>query len=107
MLTECKILVPVKRDSAVPSNPGEKHQDLSWSSFELALTEAFGGYTVGGGVFGARKGDSGKIVHDKFGVYYVAVEDYFKLRRILVDACHTFGQQYIYVSAAGRVELVC
>jgi hypothetical protein len=100
-------LIPICRDPNL--GDGKSHRKKVWVWLEDELV-AFGGATRAPHLYQGwyLDADTGEQVHDRSRKYFVAlprarVEE---LRTLLRKACREFCQKCIYLSVAGRVELV-
>lgn len=108
-LVECSFLIPVLRNS-----DQQPHQPVDWRNFQnellsLSPDKAFTGPETAL-VFRKKKKVPGKWkeIDDESRKYTVAipVKQLKGLRKVLCAQCDRFDQESIYLSVAGKVELI-
>jgi hypothetical protein len=106
-LYECSFLIPIRRDRIL--SDGKPHPRNAWAWLNDRLS-AFGGATRATELYEGWYIDpqTGDQVKDRSRKYFVAVPRarVDEVRGLLREACGQFRQKCIYLSVAGRVELV-
>jgi len=107
-LLEASFLIPTVRDAQL--SDGTPHDAESWEWLDDRLYDAFGGRTIGPGLYSGfyRDPDTQQRVADESRKFTVAIsEDGLNLlRATLRNACIQFQQKMIYLSVGGLVEFV-
>lgn len=107
--TECTFLIPIHRDENF--SDGQLHDAAEWDWLKEQMWKLFNTPgTLAPGLYegGYIDPDMGERVLDQSRKFFVAVpeRDVRKVQRMLMQACKVFGQKCIYLSVAGKVELV-
>ena len=107
-LLECSFLVPVRRDKEI--SDGKLHPEKRWKWLNEELFALVGGRTLAPGYYQGLwlNPKTGAPVSDESRRFIVAVprKRLNEFRQLLVRACVVFHQQAIYLSVAGKVELI-
>jgi hypothetical protein len=106
-LVEYSFFIPVCRDKEI--SDGAPHQLEIWDRFANGLFEHLGGWTQAPGLYASMwKSPQGTPIPDQSYRFIIALrtEQLDLLRQLLVNACHLFHQQAIYLSIGGQVEFI-
>lgn len=107
-LLECGFLIPTHRDKELAD--GEVHPLEAWNWLHDALYDRFDGRTIAPGLYDGlwKSSKTGNPIADQSRKYLVALPESraAELRQLLSEACLVFHQQMIYLTIAGRVEMI-
>lgn len=108
---ECAFMIPLVRN-----DDRQPHGALAWRDFDDAVNRTFveGStgperlYRVAAPVPGRYRDAKGQTVEDESWRYYISLPlgRIDELRTLLKKACNTFAQESIYLSVAGKTELI-
>lgn len=107
ILVETTFVLPLRED--VELGNGKLHPSDRWRQFESKLYQLFGAWSDVGLVRGVYTSPTtGKAVYDRSRRYMLALnsKEVPRLREFLKKTGITFVQKQIYLSVAGKVELI-